>query len=87
MIFVETIRDRAGWTKTFGAPPYNQGPVINATDVERITVVHEVGHMFGILAEPHPPSGLMKANVEDPNLEFRAEDLVTIRNSSVIGQP
>jgi len=87
VILVESIGDRAAWSQIFGPPPFNETPLLNAGDVGRITVVHEVGHVFGIPSEPHPPSGLMKESVQDPSLEFRAEDILTIRSSSTVGEP
>jgi hypothetical protein len=88
MIFLETIRDRSAWTQIFGPPPYNEGPVVNAGDVERITVIHEVGHVFGIPGgQNHPPAGIMKDSVEDPNLEFTGSDLRQFRDVSEIGNP
>jgi hypothetical protein len=86
LIFLETVRDRAAWSVFFSQ--FGETALLNPADVERITVVHEVGHIFGIPGGvDHPLSGLMKAGVEDASLEFRAEDLVTIRGRVHVGQP
>jgi hypothetical protein len=85
-VFLETIRDRAAWSVFFFQFP-GETALLNLADVERITVVHEVGHVFGISANPHPSSGVMMNGAEDPSLLFQAEDLVTIRSSTVVGQP
>jgi hypothetical protein len=51
------------------------------------SVVHELGHNFGISGEPHPPTGIMEKDPTDPALEFTGEDLAIIRNSMHIGEP
>jgi hypothetical protein len=87
VVFIETIRDAAAWSTFFGPPPWDQGPVLDAGDVERVNVVHELGHNFGISGEPHPPSGIMQEDPTDTALEFTGEDLAIIRNSMHIGDP
>lgn len=88
MVFLETIRDYAAWTVFFSNPIFaNPAILVNPVDAERVTVAHEIGHMFGIPFNPHPPAGLMKEGADDADLEFRGQELDIIRSSTAIGQP
>jgi hypothetical protein len=84
VIFLESIRDWADWTQTIGNL-FTKWPAEDAQDIERVTVVHEVGHVF--LGSAHPVAGIMKLGASDPQLEFRAEDLLEIRTGQRVGSP
>ncbi len=80
-IFWETARDYAAWTVIHSQPPFGIVPVAQASDIERVTVVHEVGHQFGIYHPARPMNSIMDDGVVDPALEFSPSQLQIIRSS------
>jgi hypothetical protein len=81
VLFEEGIRDRAAWLAVFHPLYPDEIPLFNAADIERMSVVHEVGHQFGL---EHGPGGIMMLGALNPALEFLPADLQAIRTSADI---
>lgn len=85
-ICLETMRDmlaQENWWATMpalGLPPPHP-------DREPVTVVHEVGHVFGCLHLPGADSIMQPVNAEDPTLLFWGGSLAKIRRSTSIEVP
>jgi len=78
VIYLESIRDQAaqepflvsiGWRST----------AYSNSDIERTTVVHEIGHVFGCV---HSDGEIMQGGPENPALDFSDVSINRIRNNN-----
>jgi len=82
-VFLETIRDGAIQEPFLVALGFIS-TAYSASDIERTTVVHEIGHVFGC---SDGEGGIMNSGVEDPALNFAPVSINKIRSLGYIGVP
>lgn len=86
IVFQETIRDACLWS-VWGTL-WTGDPVCNAVPTEQVTVVHEIGHVFGIGPNAHGDSGsIMEGGATNPSLPFFDNHIAAIRGSNAISAP
>ena len=76
LVFLEAVREHGAWVAAGWVPPQM---MFTAQQVERRTVAHELGHVFGL--GEGPAGTLMESSGFDPAHFFNEEQLKAIRES------
>jgi hypothetical protein len=80
LLFLEALREHGAWSAAGWIIPSS-----SAQTAEKITVVHELGHVFGWLQEG-PPGTLMERSNVNPAVMFNEDQIKFLRESDEIEQ-